>query len=39
MTHGVSGLDRKYYKHPLPVNVYDVYLKFWKDMSFQVIVP
>jgi len=28
MTHGVSGIDWKHYKHPLPVNVYDVYLKF-----------
>jgi len=26
MTHGVSGIDWKHYKHPLPENVYDVYM-------------
>jgi hypothetical protein len=28
MTHGVSGIDWKHYKHPLPENVYDVYMRF-----------
>ena len=29
MTHGVSGVDWKHYKHPLPENVYDVYMQYW----------
>jgi hypothetical protein len=31
MTHGVSGIDWKHYKHPLPEHVYDVYMNYWKD--------
>jgi hypothetical protein len=34
MTHGVSGIDWKHYKHPLPENVYDVYMWYWKDVVF-----
>jgi len=26
LTHGVSGIDWKHYKHPLPENVYDTYI-------------
>jgi len=33
MTHGVSGIDWKLYKHPLPENVYDVYMKAWGDVE------
>jgi hypothetical protein len=36
MTHGVSGIDWKHYKHPLPENVYDVYIKCWVDVSLKV---
>ena len=25
--HGVSRIDRKHYKHPLPENIYDIYVK------------
>ncbi len=32
MTHGVSGIDWKHYKHPLPDNVYDVYMQSWGDV-------
>ena len=32
MTHGVSGIDWKHYKHPLPENVYDVYMQYWADV-------
>ncbi|MFZ0011285.1 MAG: hypothetical protein WAL97_05200 [Halobacteriota archaeon] len=35
MTHGVSGIDWKHYKHPLPENVYDVYMKCWVDVFFK----
>ncbi len=32
MTHGVSGIDWKHYKHPLPEHVYDVYTQYWKNV-------
>ncbi|MGZ7112124.1 MAG: hypothetical protein ACXVIU_12565 [Halobacteriota archaeon] len=32
LTHGVSGVDWTHYKHPLPENVYDVYMKSWADV-------
>jgi len=35
MTHGVSGIDWKHYKHPLPENVYDVYMKCWEDVTLK----
>ncbi|MGZ4924337.1 MAG: hypothetical protein ACXV5H_10360 [Halobacteriota archaeon] len=34
MTHGVSGIDWKHYKHPLPENVNNVYMKYWKEIIF-----
>jgi hypothetical protein len=36
MTHGVSGIDWKHYKHPLPENAYDVHIRHWKDTQFAV---
>lgn len=36
MTHGVSGVDWKHYKHPLPQQVYDVYMQFWKDVELTI---
>jgi len=33
MTHGVGGIDWKHYKHPLPEHVYDVYMKYWRDVG------
>jgi hypothetical protein len=33
LTHGVSGVDWKHYKHPLPEIVYDVYMKSWRDVD------
>jgi hypothetical protein len=32
LTHGVSGIDWKHYKHPLPEHVYDVYMQYWADV-------
>jgi hypothetical protein len=32
MTHGVSGVDWRFYKHPLPEHVYDVYMHYWADV-------
>lgn len=34
MTHSVSGVDWKRYKHPLPENVYDIYMQYWGDVTF-----
>jgi hypothetical protein len=28
MTHGVSGIDWKHYRHQLPEHVYDVYMQY-----------
>jgi hypothetical protein len=33
LTHGVSGVDWRFYKHPLPEHVYDVYMKYWKGVA------
>jgi hypothetical protein len=35
LTHGVSGVDWRYYKHPLPDSVYNIYMKYWGAVSFQ----
>jgi hypothetical protein len=35
MTHGVSGVDWQSYKHPLPEQVYDVYMQYWRDVEFK----
>ena len=34
LTHGVSGVVWAHYKHPLPEYVYDIYMKYWKGVSF-----
>ncbi|MGZ4926563.1 MAG: hypothetical protein ACXV4B_08960, partial [Halobacteriota archaeon] len=34
LTHGVSGVDWRFYKHPLPEHVHDVYMKYWADVRF-----
>jgi hypothetical protein len=36
MTHSVSGIDWKHYKHPLPDSVYDVYMKYWAEVSLKI---
>jgi hypothetical protein len=33
LTHGVSGVDWKHYKHPLPEQVYEVHMKYWKTVT------
>ncbi|MGZ7199779.1 MAG: hypothetical protein ACXVIG_07385 [Halobacteriota archaeon] len=35
LTHGVSGVDWTHYKHPLPEHVYDVYMRYWRDVIFK----
>jgi len=32
MTHGVSGIDWKHYRHPLPENIYSKYMESWKSV-------
>lgn len=29
LTHGVSGIEWGYYRHPLPDPVYDIYMNYW----------
>ena len=36
MTHGVSGVDWRFYKHPLPEHVYDVYMRYWGDVRLTI---
>ncbi len=37
MTHGVSGIDWKHYKHPLPEDVYYTYMLYRRDINlFQI---
>ena len=31
LTHGVSGVDWRFYMHPLPEDVYDVYMTYWQN--------
>jgi hypothetical protein len=34
MTHGVAGVDWRFYKHPLAEHVYEVYMQNWGGVSF-----
>ncbi len=36
LTHGVSGVDWKHYKHPLPEHVYDIYMKYWGNVDLTI---
>ena len=33
LTHGVRGIEWSNYRHPLPENVYDIYLQAWADVE------
>ncbi len=33
LTHGVSGVEWSHYRHPLPENVYDVYMRYWRAVQ------
>ena len=35
LTHGVSGVDWAHYKHPMPENVYDIYMESWKSVRIR----
>jgi hypothetical protein len=32
LTHGVSGVDRRFYKHSLPEHVFDLSMQYWVDV-------
>ncbi len=32
LTHGVRGVEWSNYRHPLPEHVYDVYMKYWREV-------
>ncbi len=36
LTHGVSGVSWAHYRHPLPENVYDIYMEYWRNVDFTV---
>jgi integrase len=36
LTHGVSGVRDKHYLHPLPEHVYNIYMKYWKDVDLTI---
>jgi integrase len=33
LSHGVSGVDWRFYKHPLPEHVHDAYMRYWKNVK------
>jgi hypothetical protein len=36
LTHGVSSVSWSHYRNPLPENVYDIYMKYWRDVDFTI---
>jgi hypothetical protein len=33
LAHGMTGVDWQHYKHPLPEDVYDEYMRYWRDIE------
>ena len=33
VAHGMTGVDWEHYKHPLPEDVYDTYMRYWRDID------
>lgn len=33
LAHGMTGVDWGHYKHPLPEDVYDIYMRYWRDID------
>jgi len=33
LAHGMTGVDWEHYKHPLPEDVYDTYLRYWRQIE------
>ncbi|MGD0172736.1 MAG: hypothetical protein ABSB81_11555 [Halobacteriota archaeon] len=36
LTHGVSGVQWSHYKHARPEPVYDIYMKYWGEVSLKI---
>jgi hypothetical protein len=36
LTHDVSGVSWSNYRHPLPEHVYNIYMKYWKDVDLTI---
>jgi len=36
LTHGVSGIPWSHYRNPLPENVYNIYMNYWKNVGFTI---
>jgi len=36
LTHDVSGVDWTHHKHLVPEHVYDTYIRYWKNVRFDV---
>ncbi|MGZ4846749.1 MAG: hypothetical protein ACXV3E_03030 [Halobacteriota archaeon] len=35
LSHGLSSIEDKHYRHPLPEQIYDVYGRYWRDVRFK----
>jgi len=35
LSHGVSGVEWKHYRRPLPEYVYDIYMRYWGDVRLR----
>jgi integrase len=33
LTHDVSGVSWRHYRNPLPENVYEIYMRYWRDVD------
>jgi integrase len=33
LAHGMTGVDWRHYKHPLPEDVYNIYMQCWRDVD------
>jgi integrase len=36
LTHEVSGVSWSHYRNPLPENVYDIYMKYWRNVDLTI---
>jgi integrase len=36
LAHGMTGVDWEHYKHPLPEDVYDTYMRYWRDVELEI---
>jgi len=36
LTHGISGVDWRFYKSPRPGPVYDIYMQYWREIELSM---